>query len=204
MSKPLQYKTKYALYKDHNSKKPTEQYSGVFYKNAVNEVYLKINDTEILSSKKWNLKVSHGEKAVVVADPVQNYFGEYDIKQLLQFCKVTSFKDLKSSWELVLEAKAYSGLPYSKIVVAIGKNYFVQKQAFYYNSGMDFSKDYRKSDIHYPKLEISYSDYARTPVNASFFNAGNYLTASKNQLVLAARYKNYEIIDNRAAYNNIK
>lgn len=195
-SKPLQYKTSYVLFKDFDSKKIEERYNGIFYKNESNEVYMKIGDSEILNSKTVFLKINHLEKAIQILHPVPNYFGDFDMKPLLDLCTIEKFLDYKSYWEITMVAKPYSSLPYSKIVVQITKNYFLQKQIFYYNTAVNFSKDYRTPDAHYPRLEVTNNDYSRNPVKASYFNSSTYFTMSnKKQIVLSEWLKKYEIID---------
>ena len=201
-AKPLQYKVGYVLFKDLDSKKVEESYNGVFYKNAQSEMYTKIGSTEILNTKKVNLKVSHPEKMVEINKPMPNYSGDFDMKPLLELCTVEKCVDLKSFWEITLATKSFSGLPYSKIVVRISKTYFIQKQVFYYNTATDFSKDYRKPDMHYPRLEVTYSSFNRNPISASIFNSNTYFTLSGKSIVLSQQLKKYEIVDQRSVANN--
>lgn len=198
LAQPLQYKSNYSLYKDFNSKKVEQSYKGIYYKNERNEIYTKIGDTEILNSKAVHLKISSEEKAIEISAPVSNYAGDFDMKPLLDLCKIEKFTDFKSYWEITLLTKTYSSLPYSKIVIQVTKNYFLQKQIFYYNSAVNFSTDYRKPDPHYPRLEIVNTNFNRSPVNASIFSTKTYFTTSaKKQIILAERLKKYEIIDQR-------
>jgi len=203
VAKPLQYQSKYVLYKDFDSKKIEESYKGSFYKNSQNEIYMKIGDTEILNSKSVNLKISHPEKAIEISNPVPTYYGDFDMKPLLELCKIEKFIDYKSYWEITLTVKPFSSLPYSKIIVMVSKTYFLQKQVFYYNTATNFSQDFRKPDVHYPRLEIVYANYNRNAVNASIFKNSTYFTASgKDGIVLSPRLKNYEIVDQRNNSNN--
>lgn len=202
LEKPLQYKMSYALFQDFDSKKMEESYNGVFYKNAQNEMYTKIGNTEILNSKKVNLKISHPEKAIEINKPIANYKGDFDLKPLLDMCKIEKCVDMKSYWEITLKTNSFTGLPYSKIIVRVSKTYFIEKQVFYYNVPSDFSKDYRKADPHYPRLEVTYSDFNRNPVKASVFNSQSYFTSSGGKIVLSEQLKKYEIIDQRNVANN--
>jgi hypothetical protein len=204
-AQPLQYKSSYMMYKDADSKKVTESYAGVFIKNASNEVYVKIGPTEILNSKKVNVRASDAQKAVLISDPVKNYMGEFDMKSLLELCKVESFIDYNTYWEITLMVKQFSALPYSKIVIQVTKGYFLQKQVFYYDTAINFSKDYRSPDTHYPRLEITHTGFNRNPVNTSLFLSKTYFSLSKdNKIVLVARLKKYEIVDKRTVSNTIK
>lgn len=199
---PLQYNSSYVLYKSADSKKIEQAYKGIFVKNNLNEVYMKIDQTEILNSKTINLKISHSEKAVQIADPLKNYFGSLDVKPLFELCKVESFKDFKTYWEIVLTAKNYSSLPYSKIVLQITKKYFLQKSTFFYSTAVNFSNDYKSPKNYHPRLEVTNTNFNRRAVNSSLFSTKTYLTASgKNKLQSAEKIKNYEITDQRTISN---
>jgi hypothetical protein len=200
--KPLQYKMNYALFKDFDSKKMEESYNGFFYKNAQNEMYVKIGNTEILNLKKVNLKISHSEKAIEINKPISNYKGDFDLKPLLEMCKIEKCVDLKSCWEITLKTNSFTGLPYSKIILRVSKTYFLQKQVFYYNTPSNFSKDYRKPDAHYPRLEVNFSDFNRNLVKASLLNSESYYTSFRGKIVLSQQLKNYEIVDQRNSSHN--
>lgn len=197
-SQPLQYKSSYTLYKDFDAAKAEQSYKGIFYKNAKSEVYTKIGNTETLNSKTVYLKINHDEKAIEISNPVAASFGDFDIKSLLDLCKIEKFVAYKNYWEITLQAKPYSGLSYSKIIVQISKDYFLQKQIFYYNTAINFSQDYRKPDPHYPRLEITNTNYNRDPVNAAIFASNTYFSISdKKQIILSESLKKYEVIDQR-------
>lgn len=200
-SLPLQYKSNYALYKDFDAKKAEQSYKGTFYKNTKNEMYTKIGNTETLYSKTVFLKINHDEKIIEISDPIESSFSDFDMRALLNLCEVEKFVDYKSYWEITLGAKPYSGLSYSKIIVQISKDYFLQKQTFYYNTAINFSKDYRSPDSHYPRLEITNTNYNRNPVNASIFNSATYFLTAKKQIILSEPLKKYEIIDQRNISN---
>ncbi|MDW8850109.1 hypothetical protein SD960_08410 [Flavobacterium sp. MMLR14_040] len=199
---PLQYKSTYTLYKDFDSEKAEQIYKGVFYKNAKNEVYTKIANTETLNSKTVYLKINHDEKAMEISNPIVTSFGDFDIKPLLDLCKIEKFIDYKTYWEITLQAKTYSGLPYSKIIVQISKDFFLLKQTFYYSTAINFSQDYRKPDPHYPRLEITNTNYNRNPVNAAIFTSNTYFsTSDKKQIILSEPLKKYEVTDQRTITN---
>ncbi len=198
----LQYNTNYVLYKTADSKKAEQAYKGIFCKNSQNDIYMKIDQTEILNSKSMNLKISHPEKAIQIADPIKNYNGNFDIKPLLDLCKIDSFKDLKTYWEIILIAKNYSNLPYSKIIVQISKKYFLQKSIFYYSTAVNFSRDYRAPKSYLPRLEVTNSNFSRKPALSMLFLSNSYFKAiGKNKLIPAERLKNYEVIDQRNISN---
>ncbi len=196
-AEPLQFQTTYDLYKTHDSKEIQQSYTGVFYKNADNAIYMKINDTEILNNKEVNLKISHKEKALLLAHPESTVAEEFDMSELLKIYKENSFEDKESHWEIELVANEMT-LPHSKIVLYITKDYFLKKQVFYYSEAVNFSKDYKKTDIHTPKLEITYTNYAREILEESTFETLNFLHFNTDKSpVLAANLKGYELLDRR-------
>ncbi|WP_300570702.1 hypothetical protein [Flavobacterium sp.] len=195
--KVLQFNTTYNLYKDYKTKVVHQTYSGTFLKNVSNEIYLKIDKTEFINTKKLSLKINHGEKAMIVSNSQEFSTGQFDVSKLIEFCKISSFKDFKSYWEIILVPKEFSGLNYSQIVINVSKNYVLQKQIFYYNTGMNFSKDYKNQDLSNPRLEILYSTN-NSSVNLSKINTNVYFTINKNNKVsVTAKYKNYEVSDKR-------
>ncbi|MDX6187721.1 hypothetical protein SGQ83_00015 [Flavobacterium sp. Fl-318] len=201
-ARPFQYHSEYTLYKNAESKKIEQSYKGIFMKNAANEIYLKIDQTEILNSKTVNIKISHPEKAILLSDPIRNYFGSLDIKPLLEFCEIESFKDCKTYWEITLTAKNYSSLPYSRIIIQVSRKFFLQKSIFYYSSTVNFSKDYRMPKPSYPRLEVTNTNFSRKAVNATLFTSPYYFTScGKNICVLASRLKQYQVIDQRNISN---
>ncbi len=197
-NKPLQFDTRYDLYRDAKAKTVYESYKGNFRKNDRNDVYMKIGNTEFINSGKMALKVNHDQKAMVITDRQQFSTGDFDVSKLLQFCKIQSFKSFKEDWEIILVPNEFSGLTYSKIVVLVNKNYTMKKQTFFYNTGIDFSKDYRKQDVTHPRLEITYTNYNHNPVSAQLLNTGLFVGIAKtNKPAATAKFKNYEIIDKR-------
>lgn len=196
-TKPLQFNTKYNLYKNSSQKKVFESYVGQFKKNEKNEVYQKIDQTEFIWNKNICLKVVHPDKLMnlTISQPLE--MKSFDIASLKEWCDVKSFVDRKSHWELTLTTKAFSSLPYSKIVIHIGKNYFIQKQLFYYNSAVDFSTDYRIQNLDYPVLEIINSNFTRKNELSTHFDINKFIE-EKNRVIKASKeFQSYIIEDHR-------
>jgi hypothetical protein len=196
-TKPLQFNTKYNLYKNSSQKKVFESYIGQFKKNEKNEVYQKIDKTEFVWNKNICLKVVHPDKLINISISQPLEMKNFDIASLKEWCDIKSFVDRKSYWELILTTKAFSSLPYSKIVIHIGKNYFIQKQLFYYNSAVDFSTDYRKQNLDYPVLEIIYSSFTRKKESSTFFNMNKFIEEKSKLIKTTKEFQSYTIEDHR-------
>ncbi|MEL1244931.1 hypothetical protein AAEO56_11705 [Flavobacterium sp. DGU11] len=196
-NKSLQFSTTYNLYKRQQDKKVYEFYTGLYFKNADNEVYIKINDTEYLITKRINAQISNEEKAVLITNGTNILSKEYDFGNLFDDFQKPLIKDKKTYWEMEFKAKPITTQPYSKLVLHIGKDYFIQKQIFYYANAMDFSGDYRKQDMEYPRLEIIFGKHSRENVPLALFDTSKYFTVANKKVTLAARYRNYELIDHR-------
>lgn len=196
-NKPLQFNTKYNLFKNSAQKKVFESYNGQFKKNEKNEVYQKIDQTEFIWNKNICLKVVYPDKLinVTVSQPLE--MQNFDISSLKEWCDVKSFVDRKSYWELTLTTKAFSSLPYSKIIIHIGKNYFIQKQLFYYNTAIDFSTDYKKQNLDYPVLEIIYSNFTRKNESSNYFNIYKFIEEKNKVIKTTKEFQSYTIEDHR-------
>lgn len=196
--KPLQFQTKYNLYKKHSDKNIYQSYNGFFMKNAANEVYMRIDKTDFLNTNKYNVKISHLEKAMLVSDKQPLSMGDFDIKKFQDLCKIGDFNTYKNFWQITLIPNKFSGLAYSKIVLTINKNYTMSKQEFYHNTSHNFSKDYTKTDLSNPKLEILYTNYSsKLTENQKLNTAYFFATGKNNSIVPTSAFKKYEITDNR-------
>lgn len=197
-SKTLQFNTRYNLYKKHSDVKVHQTYDGLFMKNALNEVYMRIDKTEFLNTNRFNVKISHYEKAILVSDKQPLSMGDFDIKKIQKLCTISSFKTHKTHWEIVLIPKEFSGLNFSKIVIFMNKNHTISKQVFYYNTGHNFSKDYTKSELSNPKLEIVFTNYTSKLSDLLKLNANYVLSTGKNNKIIpASTFKKYEVTDIR-------
>lgn len=197
-AKPLHFETSYKLYKNIKSQTVHESYKGVFQKNSQNELYMKIGDTEFINLKNCSIKLNPNEKAMAISNPQGFSLGSFDFNKLLTLCSIPSYKDYKTYWEIRLVPNKFSGLNYEKIVLQVNKNYTIKRQIFYFNSGYDFSKDYTKQEISNPRLEVEYSNYNNNSVKTSMFNSSLFFTIAKNNKIApTAKYKGYEIMDQR-------
>lgn len=202
-SNAFRFESKYNLYKDYTSKIVHQNYNGLFLKNAKNEVYMKIGETEFINTNTVSLKVSHSEKAILVSNKQDFSTGTFDINKLIVLCEITSFKDFKTFWQIYLTPKKLSGLNYSHIVVKIDKNYNILEQVFYYNTGFNFSGNYREQQLTKPRLEIKYSGHTHQVSDLIKINPKLYITIKEaGNVLLTPKYKNYEVIDNRTFSTN--
>jgi hypothetical protein len=160
-------------------------------------MHIKINDTEYLLTKKMSIQVSNQEKIVLISKSKNPDKEEYSIAKMLALFDKGTVKDKKTYWEIELKGKALTQLPYSKVIVNIGKDYFIQKQTFYYSAGMNFSKDYSKADMQQPRLEIVFGKPSRIAVPTLKFETSQYFSIVNNAIKLKGNYSKYELIDQR-------
>lgn len=197
----LSFETSYKLYKTFDTNVVYQSYEGLFYKSETNEVYIKINETEILNNKQASLKVSHPEKMVLVSNPELTISEDLDVSKLLDFYKEESTRDMGSYWELELLANQPT-LPYTKIVLHITKNHLLKKQIFFYGNEINFSNDFRKPNNSNPRLEVSYANYSDTPINKNKFSTSSFLEIERSgTIVLSDKIKDYEVLDKRQGLN---
>jgi len=196
-AEPLQYSTTYSLFKNHNDKSSIQSYKGFFCKDERSNIYLKIKNTEFLSSSKFNIKINNDDKVIIVTDNRSVVAAQdYDIKKILNSFNAGSFRCKNGGWEIEFVSKPSSAIQYSRVIVNIGKDYFIKKQDFYYNTGFNFSKDPTKREIHYPRLEIAFSQAQRNIMSKEIFKTSNYFTEIGKGLKLTNKYKQYTILYN--------
>lgn len=193
----IQFNAVYNLYKNHDAKTIYQSYKGEYLKNLSNEVYLKINTTEYYLKSKISTQINHDEKLILVTNPGKIKKEEFNISELLKWFNIGRFKDKKTYWEIELLGKQGSSLPYGRIILNIGKDFYIQKQVFYYSTAIDFSNDYSKPDTRTPRLEIIYSKHSNAVIPNEKFNFSKYFTLAGNIIKLSTKYNNYQVIDQR-------
>lgn len=193
----LQYQMRYNLYKNTSSKQVYESYQGVFKKNKNNQIYQKIDQTEFIWNNQTCLTVFNPEKTMVISLCAKISTDSFDLKTLSEYCKVTGITDKKTHWELELTSTPFSGLSYSKMILTIGKDYYIKRQLFYLNSMVDFSQELHKSDLHLPVLEIIHSGRSTQAPDEKFFDFKRYFTQTSQGFKPSTAYVGYEIEDQR-------
>ncbi|MCO6147930.1 hypothetical protein [Flavobacterium sp. NRK1] len=196
-NKFIQFSSIYNLYKNHDAKTIYQSHKGEYLKNPDNEVYLKISSTEYYLNNKVSTQINHDERMIFITNPGKINKDEFNIDELLKSFRVSDFKDKKMFWEIELLAKQGSQLPYGRIILTIGKDFYIQKQVFYYSTTLNFSKDYSKPDEKTPRLEIVYGKHSNAAIPRAKFEASKYYTIVSNKVKLSSKYINYEVVDQR-------
>lgn len=189
----------YKVFKGYQSEEPHETSSGVFFKKG-NNVYSKMAEAEIVSTKDLYLKINHKEKAILVANGSQEIQNadQFNLDELFQYLDVDTLKVNTTSWEIILKAKPITQLPFSSIEIEIDKKtYNIKSQVFYYVSQIDFSKELRKTDLAPAKLEVTYKNYRTNKFTLSdkVFNSKQYVVKKNTKYVAVNKYKGYDIVD---------
>jgi len=196
-NKFIQFNTVYNLYKTHDAKTITQTQKGSYLKNPQNDIFIKIGAVEYYLNNKVSTQVNHDEKMILVTNPGKLKKDEFNIDELLKWFSMGSFKDKVSYWEIELLGKQGSSLPYSRIILTIGKDFNIQRQVFYYNTPINFSNDYSKPDNQSPRLEAIYSKHSNAVIAGAKFNSTQYYTIIGNKIKLSSKYSNYQVVDQR-------
>lgn len=122
----LQYK----LYRGLENPVEIERYNGVLMK-GYKKMYLKIHNTEFITSGKYYLKVNHEQKAMEYL-PLSNAGLEnnpLDMKSYLKFFADREISDGGTVWVCKLIAPKYTQLPYASVTFYFDKrSYEIEKQ----------------------------------------------------------------------------
>jgi len=203
-SESLQFNTEYNLYKTATATDIFQSYVGKVYKKGKATSFMVVNNTEILSTPEISLKVNHGQKAILIANPEGKLSEELDLTQLLLVYDKEGIKDLKTYWEVSLKSKKITTEPYYRIILHISKEYRLLKQVFFYANKLDFSKDYKVSDLSQPRLEIIYSAYNTKKIETKTFSSVKYIKSiTPSNIILSKKLEGYELMDKREFSNKI-
>jgi hypothetical protein len=191
----LDVNMRYELYKGHASTVIEESYDA-FYARQEDESYRKIGETELINNKDYSLQINHAEKVIVVSAPCKNELFDADVKTSLGFCQdvlVSSENDLHI---ITLLIKSKTDLPYSRIRVSVDKKYHITEMVFFYATQVDFSKNYGKKDMDFPKLVVKYNDLSKKWKDENGVLATEkYIRTENNTLSPAPEYADYTILN---------
>lgn len=195
----MAYNTTYKLYKNAKTAKVFQTYEGRFIKDANNNTYAKINNTEYLGLPFLSTQVSHDEKLIVVANSSSQLSPAEALRSLLGSFNKGFFVDKTTHWEIELIAKPFSGSPYARIVLFVAKNYYLQKQVFYYATSINFSDDFSSPSNEYPRLEVEYGKPELKDVALTKLNSSRFFSLKGRSIELTPKYKGYQLIDQRSS-----
>jgi len=191
---------RYKLFKGATSDVIVEEYKGLLIIKD-KSMYTKINNTEMISTKAFYIKVNHDEKAMIydLTSNENSIEQQINLELLLDLFDKGKIKDNGAEWECELVAKMFSQVPYSKVILVIKKeDYSLSKQIFYYSSLIDFSKKRGTEDFDIARLEIEYNNILKvSSLDDPFFNKNNYVKVINNKIIPIGKYKSYEIINTK-------
>lgn len=188
----------YKLYKGHQSKTAYQTTKGVFLKKG-DQFYSKINELEVVNNRKNNLKINHLEKAILISNTQKHskQLGDFRIEELSNYLDITVFNTLKNSFEITLESKEVTQLPFKAITLIIDKEtYNLKKQVFYYFRTVSVSSTESKEEASL-KLEINYLNYKTKnfTISEAVFNNRRYINKQDKDYTGIGAYQGFEIIN---------
>lgn len=189
----------YEVFKGFDSEIAHQKSTGVLLKKG-NKMYTNSDEAEIISTSNYYIRVNHKEKAILLTDGIniEKSASQFDLNQLFEFLDIDSLVSNAESWRIILKAKPITQLPFSAIHITIDKEtYEIKSQVFYYINKIDFSQDYRKTDISNVKLKITYKNYTvkEFTISDRVFDSKNYLNLKNKKYIPTIRYKGYDIIN---------
>lgn len=194
----IEYKVTYELFKGHKSSEIHSSYDGYVYRSG-RQLYQKINQSELVYGTGYFLKISHGEKAMVLDLEAQQINAEVNISTVLNELKDVQLKDGRDSYTLLIRYKVSAQSPFSLVKMQVNKKSFrVEQLDFYYANQQDFSKSYKVKDYAQPHLRMTFSNTNTKPKEkAEYFNFSKYIEQRNNILIPTGKCSGYELIDNR-------
>lgn len=195
----LKFDASYKLFKTKSSKSPVETYQSKFMKNVNNVFHISNKNTVSIENDKYVFQLDMINKIAALANSnVKQSSSVFKIQEISKYGKITEFKKTNNGWYLCFNVSSKANIMYNKIGIYINSNYTIQKEILHLRQAVNFSKDFRKTDMKLPVLEITFSNYSFEKINDSIFNLSNYFTIDKkNVCVLKDKYKGYKLNDLR-------
>lgn len=189
----------YKLFVSYTGSKVSEQYDGLCINNN-KDVYLKIQNMEMLQTPSVSVKVNHDQKIIQVikSTATVNNQSPIAISGYLKYFKSKTLTDMGSQWKCTLQNVGYTELPYGKIEIYINKVSFrIEKQILYLLDKVPYknTKGIEKTD--FPRLEISFKEAKQTAsFRKSIFDPNSYIIIKGNSYTPSKKYSNYTLIKN--------
>ncbi|MDR6299386.1 hypothetical protein [Mesonia maritima] len=187
----LQYK----LYRSPEDPVEIERYKGVLIKGYQN-MYLKIHNTEFITSSKYYLKVNHEEKAMEYL-PLSNAGLEnnpLDMKSYLKFFADREISDEGTVWACKLIAPKYTQLPYASVTFYFDKgSYEVEKQVVELVAPGNIRDEQGKLTSERKFLEIAIKEFTSEKKKIDNHpQISTYISIRKENIEPVETYKTYE------------
>lgn len=197
-TKTLSFNTTYSLFKGHFNKEVHSSYTGEIFKSEEG-TYQKIKNTEFVYGKDFTLQISHDEKAMVVSNAQEAFFGNVDFEEVMKKCRSNKIIEKEDIFIIIFQLNITSRIPYSTITLKIDRsNYTLKQLDLYYSSQEDFSTKFEEKDLHQPHLQIEFNDISFKPnMSSSLLMRSTYLKIKNSALITTDKYKDYKLIDNR-------
>ena len=195
----LKFDATYKLFKTKSSKDPVETYQSKFMKNAENVFHISNKNMISIENDKYIFQLDMTNKIAALANSnIKQLSNVFKIQEMSKYGKIVAFNKTNDGWYLCFNVSPKANVMYNKIEIYINSNYTIQKEILHLRQAIDFSKNFKKSDLKLPILEISFSNYSFEKINDSIFSLSNYFTIDKkNVCVLKDKYKQYKLNDLR-------
>ena len=193
----LAYKCTYSLFRGHTSDVAHQSYEGYVYRQG-ELLYQQTDQTELIYGKDFFLRINHEEQAMELNAAQQAPPATMNTDQALKECSEVLLEDKGAYYEIKLVIKNTSSLPFSQILMRIGKkNYHLEQLDMYYTTVQDFSTD-GKQDLQLSHLRIAFGALDTAPESRpALFTTASYLKQDGDALVPVGACTGYELIDNR-------
>ena len=188
----------YALYKGHQGDSLVENYESLYYSKSDKSSYRKIREVEIITEKNTELKINHAQKTIILSRSRDLSIFEVSLESSLKICENISI-EIKGANRIVhLFMKQGQDIQYSKLSIEINPDFLVQSISIFYSNKINFSLDYFKPIMDYPKLVVTYENYKnKWKDSKELINIPKYVGISDTAVVAASPYQDYKIIDMR-------
>jgi hypothetical protein len=197
-AKNYSMKSEFKLFVSATSQEIKEQYTGFVVKIG-DDSYTNLANTEMVKVGSYYVKIDNPNKRIKVTKDTKKSTNLVDLVSYLDYYSGFKVTENKIASETICEltTSKIALVPYSKVRVFFSKvNQQLLRQEMFFLSSYKTKVVAGKPVYDYPRLEINYTDFKTTGVDAqNYLNLSQYITLTKNGFVPAKKYKNYSIVD---------
>jgi hypothetical protein len=198
----------YSSYIDHTSTSPFEKSEGLYIKDG-KKAYSNVLGIKTVQNELFRFSVDTSEKLIILNNMSESELSVIDMKSfemLLENAK-TIKKQKSATGGISYKIEFKPDMLYSSFEIELNENGLLKIQRFFYatemkeesNDSDEYGNVNKSSVSSKPRLEISFSNYQTQlrPELSKEFSEKKYFSQSGKKIILAERYKAFQLKDYR-------
>ncbi len=188
----------YSSFKEYSDVKPYESQYGIAIRDGIH-LYSKVLGAITIQNKQLRIVIDSAKHFIKITDPIKGQEPNFNINDYIKvigICKSVKRKELDKIIAYRFEPKSSQGIVAQEIY--LNDEFLVKSVIFYANRHDIRTGNEINSEMLYPKLEITISNFKKVQkINKTTFSTDEVLALTKNGIVLKGKYRSFKYFDGR-------